>query len=111
VSDAGVYRLQLYERKLNTPLPLLWLPHRPNEKWIIFNAEPRSMDASGTALGREAEEVDVPAGKFRAIPVEAKYRFGNDKRTDTLWFAPEVGIVIENENEAWVMKSFTRGQR
>jgi hypothetical protein len=107
VSPAGVFRLALYDKKLDEPLPLLKLAHHPEWNWDIFTHS-RQSDMRGTATAREAEEVEVPAGRFRAIRVEAKYRVSSRNQTDTLWFAPEVGIIIEDE--AWVMKSFTRGR-
>jgi hypothetical protein len=65
-------------------------------------------------MGRE-EEVEVPAGKFKALRVEAEQELGANVFKSTLWYAPGVGLVksVTNTNgteRVQVLKSFTPGK-
>jgi hypothetical protein len=101
------------------PIPLLKLPAKFGDTW---NAEIRSaaydmvVSKSTYKVGKE-ELIEVPAGKFNAIPVETY----SDKATDpekplsTTWFAPGVGIVKSiwlggTAKPSTVLKSFTEGK-
>jgi hypothetical protein len=81
------------------PNPLLKLPVKAGEKWEVPGKPTR------TVVG--AEEVEVPAGKFRAVRVESEGL--------TEWFAPNVGCVqtvarSANGETKTVLKTFAPGK-
>jgi hypothetical protein len=111
VSEKGVVWHTLRGFKLDYPVPAVKLPLKPGESWEY---EPKSGHFKRTyTVGRE-EEVDVPAGKFRAIRVEEEFTRGDERQRHTFWHAPRVGIVkavIRTETAEWtqVLTSFTPG--
>ena len=63
-------------------------------------------------LGKE-EEVEVPAGKFKAIPVTEEEAGGDAKTTS--WYAPGIGMVRQERDSkdsklVTVLKEFTPGK-
>ena len=55
------------------------------------------------------EEVEVPAGKFRAVRVEMEA----GESTTTLWFAPQVGLIKmagAGTDQVTVLKEFKPGK-
>lgn len=115
VSEKGVTRIATSGRELPVPIPLLKLPAKPGDTWTW---EP---DAGGGppskttyTLGKE-EEIEVPAGKFRALRVESEQDLGGRVFKSTLWYAPGVGLVKSVMNNGatdrvQVLKSFTPGK-
>ena len=61
-------------------------------------------------MTRVDDEVEIPAGKFKAVRVELADP-GAEART-TLWFAPAVGVVkiASGANQVPVLKAFTPGK-
>jgi hypothetical protein len=84
--------------KLRAPLGLTW-----NSK---FDELPRSTT-------RGVEEVDVPAGKYRALRVDFVQRVSNLDTKQSQWFAEGVGLVktVHEGQMVDVLKSFTPGKR
>jgi hypothetical protein len=71
-------------------------------------------DKSTSTVGAE-EEVKVPAGTFKAIPVVTEMSVGKLAYTYTTWFAPGVGgvkVVMTGprSEEVQVLKEFTPGK-
>jgi hypothetical protein len=61
------------------------------------------------------EDVETPAGKFKAIPVTSEITTATGKTKTTAWFALGVGIVktdlvTRGANAGQVLKSFTPGK-
>jgi hypothetical protein len=116
VSDKGVFRVATAGRELPAPHPLLKLPAKPGDTW---EWEQEGPPGAGTRkitykVGKE-EEVEVPAGKFKAIPVEAVIDQAGRVEKVTYWHAPGVGIVkfVSNSGapeRTQVLKSFTPGK-
>lgn len=77
-------------KDLPAPEVMLVLPAKVGHTWTRKSFGNR--DAENT-IGKE-EEITVPAGKFKAIPVT--YKVANrdgENTTATTWYAPDVGVV------------------
>lgn len=108
VSHRGVFHTGCSDFAHDPPICWLQLPTKPDERWYdgdwVTQAEP--------------EEVETPAGKFRAIPVTRQTddprmpNLGIPRRSSTRWFAPGVGPVRLSigERDHFILKSFTPGK-
>lgn len=78
--------------RLPTPVTMLKFPVTPGDSWTekitIVNSE---VEVRTTV--REAEELKLPAGTFKAVPVVMEYTFADQKIKLTNWYADGVGIV------------------
>ena len=87
----GLYRVRYQDSTLSPPLLLLRNPIQPDDSWTTrtqVGAEELSI-----ACKTSSEEVQTPAGKFKAIKLTVTTRVDEkDIRTD-YWFAEDVGIV------------------
>jgi hypothetical protein len=115
-SDEGLCRLALGTREYDPPLCLLKLPARPGLKW---SGTDRLTKGGGertvTYTIKDVEEVEVPAGKFRAIRVDAETKQGETVTNSTSWYAPGIGPVktvsqVRTLEMVRVLKSFTPGK-
>jgi hypothetical protein len=94
------------------PYPLLKVPAKPKDRWEWEVAGAGKVVR--TVVG--AEEVEVPAGKFQAVRVEAEVPIGREAtQKTTTWYAPEVGWVkmvtkFGDAEDVKVLKSFTPGK-
>jgi hypothetical protein len=113
VSSQGVFSAEPADK---VPNPLLKLPAKPKDKWDWTTAW-----GKGTRTIAGAEEVEVPAGKFKAIRVEAELTLFPNVigRTATIkmteWYAPSVGPVKrvsrdDRDERTEVLKEFTPGK-
>jgi hypothetical protein len=115
VSARGVFRLGTAGTELPKPLPLLKLPAKPGDTWESDPAAAKAgVGPTVYTVGKE-EEVEVPAGKFRAIPVEAVRELKGRTFKSTSWYAPGVGLVklvssSGASERVQVLKSFTPGK-
>lgn len=117
VSDKGLFRVTLYEngRPRKSPACLVHLPATPGETW---EEEPpvRAIAKTKYTMGKE-EEVEVPAGKFKALRVEVITKPAADRTLhQTFWYAAGVGSVkiVTNDggvDRVTVLKSFTPGKK
>ena len=103
VAADGLFRVSLNGRTLDTPVPLLKLPAKTGTKW----GGDAVSEPTYTVAGEE--EVEVPAGKYKAIRVDST--FGGETRM-SLWFAPSVGLVKQATpgQGTVVLKAFTPGK-
>jgi len=114
-SNKGVWKVAEGDGVFESPKCVLRLPFREGDTWETpYWANGERATAKYTSAGEE--EVEVPAGKFRCIRVEAKFVVNGDTWTNTRWMAPRVGVVKEEvadrDNRRWVtavLKSFTPG--
>lgn len=111
VSNQGVCITRIKEKQLDPPQWILKLPARPGTRW-----EAPMFDGNGTAVRTEyrtiagEEEVETPAGKFKAVRVEVRRRADGDVY-QTEWHAIGWGRVrIQTGKSAVVLKSFTHGK-
>jgi hypothetical protein len=90
-SADGVFRLRAGEVVDDPPHRLLKLPAREGETW---EWEPRAgLDMKHKYTTGKAEEVETPAGTFKATRVEVEVEDGGAVLRKTYWHAPEAGIV------------------
>jgi hypothetical protein len=108
-SADGVFGVSYEGEVYDRPLRVLKLPPKEGEAWEV---EPPATPGRPArkfkyTTGKE-EEVEVPAGKFKAVRVEAE--------GTTYWHAPGVGMVKsltpdKRGDRVQVLKSFTPGKR
>jgi hypothetical protein len=109
VSAKGLARVEESGEPLRPPVWLLKLPHQPGAKW-----DGGARSKSTYTVG-EAAEVEVPAGKFKAIPVTRHETQINFPVQTTDWYAPGVGLVKRVvrgniETTILVLKSYTTAE-
>jgi hypothetical protein len=117
VSDKGLFRVTLYEgdRPRKSAACLLRLPATPGDTWEE-ESPARAISKTKYTTGKE-EELEVPAGKFRAVRVEVVTKLTADRTLhQTFWYAPGVGSVeiVTNDggiDRVTVLKSFTPGKK
>jgi hypothetical protein len=114
-TDEGVFWIGHDGQTFEAPECILKLPTNEGDNWQCpFGGRPEVVIRYTT--GKE-EEVEVPAGKFRARRVESAMTSGGVKFESTDWYASGVGLVKttlrtdDGENEVKVLKSFTRGKK
>jgi hypothetical protein len=117
ISDRGAWKVAKGDAVFESPKRVLRLPFLKGDTWETsywYNGE----RVTGKYTSADEEEIEVPAGRFRCLRVEAKSVIKGDTWTDTFWWAPRVGIVkeelVDNDNRpklTSVLKSFTPGDR
>jgi hypothetical protein len=113
-TDAGVYLVE-YNGRTFAPERLVKLPVRAGDAWESSFAG--RTDASFSSTTAKEEEVEVPAGKFRAVRIESVFKGKGFTLKTTDWYARGVGLVKSTsiadygENEVKVLKSFTPGKK
>ena len=84
---------------------LLKLPHAEGTTWTSEHVKPG--DKLTYTVGKQ-EEVEVPAGKYKAIRVEhVLEELGGETKKGTYWYAAGVGSIKEGRNE---LMEFTPGK-
>jgi hypothetical protein len=113
VSAKGVFRVAVGNRELPAPTPLLKLPAKRGDTWEWTQEGPGATGPVTTVftVGEEIE-IEVPAGKFNATPVEAVTHVKDQAIKATYWYAPGVGVVkmvtySGPSERTQVLKSFT----
>jgi hypothetical protein len=118
VSDRGVTRVVAYGLPFRTPVCHLRLPFKPGETWDTDDQLVGQVVYCRAKFTAEAEEeVEVPAGKFRAVRV--RVASGQGLGETTHWYARGVGVVRsvskqsgrDEEDRVTVLKSFTPGKK
>jgi hypothetical protein len=114
-STDGVFRVPRADGAVRPFHRLLKLPHREGDTW---EEEPRSDDDDPTTkyTTGKAEVVEVPAGKFTAVRVEAVTRANGGTARITYWWAAGVGMVKKvvrgpGVDEVRVLKLFTPAKK
>ena len=116
VSAKGVFAVSDPNGKLAEPEPRFKLPAKEGDSWTVDRAD-RQRKRTGTAtltVGKE-EEVEVPAGKFKAIPVTTESDLGGAAVKGTVWYAAGVGVVktataFGGTDRVQELKEFTPGK-
>jgi hypothetical protein len=126
VTEKGLFRAAYADFSLDPPTCILKTPVKSGDKWdassnfvvLVIKSRFKVLDS---------EEVEVPAGRFKAVRVEEvlsmESRPGDPAlspdyagaRTSIIWYAPRVGIVkrvvkSENGDDVTVLESFTPGK-
>lgn len=117
VSAKGLIVIQFGNRSIDPPRPELRLPAKAGDAW---DWEAASADGAPTrklkfkVIGEE--EVEVPAGKFKAIRVEQESEVNGKTAKFEEWYAPNVGLVkkvfhhLADTTQVQELKSFTPGK-
>jgi len=101
VTDEGLFRVAVNGKEFAKPIQLLKTPPKVGTKW--------ELDGGARYEVTKEEDVEVPAGKFKAVRVEQV----NGGTTTTLWFAPTVGLVkmaVGGSAQVTVLKEFKPGK-
>lgn len=94
--------------RTSSPLPYFAFPLEPGKTWkgVVDYPSPFGslmINVNMTTRALDWEEITVPAGKFRALKIEANGRSVggpiNGTRKVTLWYAPEVANYVRMEFE------------
>ncbi|HLW66120.1 MAG TPA: hypothetical protein VKS79_12485 [Gemmataceae bacterium] len=87
----GIVRVAVNGQKADKPVLLLKLPPNKGDSWDI-----NTKIAGETVKGKftvSEEEVQVPAGKFKAVTSSGDFQLNGEPARFGYWFAPDVGIV------------------
>jgi hypothetical protein len=113
----GVYRSRT---RGTEAIPVLKLPVKAGSTWSARIGPATGKGFLYTYTVRAVdEEIEVPAGKFKAICVEEATKLGDeDMSKTTSWYAPEVGLVKsvlsysggKVKDRVQVLKAFKRGR-
>jgi hypothetical protein len=111
VSEKGLVRHMAGGNPLAKPVPCLKLPHKVGETW----EEPEATGGKTTYTVGKAEEVEVPAGKYRAIRIDSVTDQVGSSYKAACWYAPGVGLVkmvadTGGTKFSQLLKSFTPGK-
>lgn len=115
VNEKGIARLSGGSIVYNPPMVLLKLPAKANNEWIN-KVDAAIQQYTLKVIGEE--DVEVPAGKFKAIRVETTGNIPQFKQDVKMihWYAPNLGVVkqatIINETErVYVLKVYKPAKR
>jgi hypothetical protein len=116
VSAKGVFSLPLPGEK-GEPRAALKLPAKEGDTWTTEQpaAGGRAGWTTKHTVGKE-EEVEVPAGKFKAIVVTTEYEVNGVAYKGTAWYAAGVGVVksvsvSDRTERVQELKEFTPGKK
>lgn len=119
VSAKGVYQLQMGPFQVDPVCELRFPVKAGNSRAVDIPSQEGGLRGStGTVTVGDAEDVDVPAGKFRAVRVDVTVTTVDGKplakpRRVTRWYAPGVGLVklTGETGVSRVLKAFTPGKK
>jgi hypothetical protein len=115
VSATGLHRLSTGMRTYDPPICLLKVPAKVGETWESeFPSVKGGTGRKTIYTFRGEEEIEVPAGKFKALKVETEIDTGKGARA-TFWYVSGVGMVkwatrIGERERTYALKSFTVGK-
>jgi hypothetical protein len=86
---------------------LLKLPYKEGTTWTTIDEKLGDKVTYAYTVGKQ-EEVEVPAGKYKAIAVEVVIeQLGGETKKVTSWYAAGIGLIKVERNE---LKEFTPGK-
>jgi hypothetical protein len=97
------------------PIPRLKVGEKAGTTWEAEEQVSPKVARKVTFTAGDEEEVEVPAGKFKAVRVDSEFEEGGVKQRASTWFAPGVGQVkyALNANGTTLteeLKEFTPGK-
>jgi hypothetical protein len=98
-SDKGVFRHRYNGQEMDPPLTLMKYPIKEGETWTTQTKVSGQELKIETTVGKW-EEVEVPAGKFKAIPVLIVTKEAGNTISAKYWFAANVGVVMQDMDVA-----------
>jgi hypothetical protein len=93
----GIFRHRYNGIDVQPPLCLLKYPVKDGETWST-DIKIGGMQLKVMCRTGRAEEVQVPAGKFKAVTSDVETEVMGIKVTTKYWFAPGVGVVKQTAN-------------
>ena len=116
VSARGVFRTAGSKHD-GEPFPLVKLPVKAGDTWSQTLELPTgrdSMKVTYTVVGEE--DVEVPAGKFKAVRIDQVGVAAAGTIKGSSWHAPGIGLIKETSespviNRSRALKSFTPGKK
>jgi hypothetical protein len=90
--ENGVYRVRMNAMEVNPPICLIKYPIKEGQSWGGETSAAGQKVKVDCSEGKP-EDVQVPAGKYRAIPCTITVTQGPVKFKNVFWFAEDVGIV------------------
>jgi hypothetical protein len=114
VTDKGLFRLSNLGTVYDAPYCVLQLPPKLGNAWTSEVVSGGTVTSTFRYKALKEEDVEVPAGKFRALRIEVDIDNRGRAGRSVLWYAPRVGVV-KMEHDAGdssyvrVLKSFTPG--
>lgn len=108
VTEKGVYFVP--QGLDDNPVPRLKFGTKKGDTWTWKHEQ-----QEGTYENQGEEEIEVPAGKFKAIKIHVTAKAGENEYEVTRWYASGVGVVKEEtfrDDETWTLelKSFEEGK-
>lgn len=115
LSSSGLFRISMGETIYDTPYCVLKLPLKAGEKWTSEVKLNENIQTTFKYEVAKEEEVEVPAGKFRAFRINVLAESRGTSSKYTLWYAPQFGSIkeqLDSENSNYVkeLKSFKQGK-
>jgi hypothetical protein len=115
VSEKGIFWLENDGKAFKEPECQLKLPLRAGDNWeSFFDGRPEITIKYTT--GKE-EDVEVPAGKFRAVRIDSVMKAKDFTLETSDWYAPGLGLVkstnrsSDGGEDVKVLKSFAPGKK
>jgi hypothetical protein len=114
VTDKGLFRLSNLGTVYDAPYCVLQLPPKPGNTWTSEVVSGGTVTSTFKYKAIKEEDVEVPAGKFRALRIEVDIDSRGRTSRSVLWYDPRVGIVKLDHQDTdsgyvRVLKSFTPG--
>lgn len=114
VTDEGLFRMSNLGTTYDPPYCILRLPLKPGLTWTSEVTSGGNVRTTFKYKAIQEEDVEVPAGKYRAFRIEVDIDTQGRTRKSVIWYAPQVGIVKmdhEDGDSGYIrtLKSFKPG--
>jgi hypothetical protein len=114
ITDKGLYRSSYLGTVYDAPYCILKLPLKPGEAWTSEVSSGGQVTSTFKYQAVREEEVEVPAGKFRAFRIDVDIDSRGQSNRSVIWYDARVGIVkLEHgpgePESVRVLKSFKPG--
>jgi hypothetical protein len=90
--ENGAYRVRMNEMEVSPPICLIKYPLKEGQTWGGETSAAGQKMKVDCSEGKP-EEVQVPAGKYEAIPTTITVTQGPIRLKNVFWFAKDVGII------------------
>ena len=116
VTDQGLFRMSNLGTTYDPPYCILKFPVRPGQAWTSEVTTGGAVRTTFKYKVVQEEDVEVPAGKFRAARLEVDIETRGQARKSVIWYAPRVGIVKMDHQDGdsgyvRVLKKFEPGKK
>src|SRR5262245_55324877 len=116
VTGKGLFRVSNLGTTYDAPYCVLQLPARPGDTWTSEVVSGGTLTSTFKYKAVRFEDVEVPAGKFRAFRIEVDIDNRGQASRSVIWYDARVGIVkMDHDDGAGgyvrVLKSFKPGDK